>query len=344
LNAEGGEQRLLGFDGKGRTGFCVPATRPTTDSSVLDSARPWCAYGSTMAGNLLETLEPASWSAWVPLGDAPIDAEIPPRPGLYRIRRVGLDGLDYVGQTGTGGMTLRKRLTMLRGIYRNVMPYSDPHTAGPGLWALRHREGCDFEVSTCGVEGDAPWRKALECCVISRYRQERGVSPTLNFGRMPPGYRKSSGNNRRLVLADRRFRGGPIEMVADEAADASLRPNGPILGDSQADDFGGHAWSAWRPILESITDARGDFGLYRIRAIGTGALVYIGQGGIAGRLRTHLATATAINRQAAALSGPLETSYVSSDRTPRQRLELENDLIAGHVFRHGTPPMAQFLG
>jgi hypothetical protein len=27
-----------------------------------------------------------------------------------------------------------------------------------------------------------------------------------------------------------------------------------------------------------------------------------------------------------------------------QRLEIETDLIANHVERHGTPPTAQFLG
>jgi hypothetical protein len=55
-------------------------------------------------------------------------------PGLYRIRRRGREDLDYLGQTG---LTLRQRVVMLRGVFGDVMPYRDPHTAGPGLWALR---------------------------------------------------------------------------------------------------------------------------------------------------------------------------------------------------------------
>jgi hypothetical protein len=56
------------------------------------------------------------WGAWRPLAAASRDPEIPHRPGLYRIRRIGRDDFDYIGQTGMGTMTLRKRLGMLRGV------------------------------------------------------------------------------------------------------------------------------------------------------------------------------------------------------------------------------------
>ena len=46
-------------------------------------------------------------------------------------------GWDYIGQTGSGQMNLRKRIAMLKGIYLAEMPHRDPRTAGPGLWALR---------------------------------------------------------------------------------------------------------------------------------------------------------------------------------------------------------------
>lgn len=51
---------------------------------------------------------------------------IPNLPGLYRMRRVNRDDLDYIGQTGEGTMTLKKRLGMLRGVYEEEMPYRDP--------------------------------------------------------------------------------------------------------------------------------------------------------------------------------------------------------------------------
>jgi hypothetical protein len=76
------------------------------------------------------------WGAWRPLAPGSRDPEIPHLPGLYRIRRVGREDLDYIGQTGMGTMTLRKRPGMLRGVFGEIMPYRDPHTAGPALWAL----------------------------------------------------------------------------------------------------------------------------------------------------------------------------------------------------------------
>src|SRR5262249_47027435 len=133
---------------------------------------------------------------------------IPREPGLYQIRRVGATCLDYIGQTGTGTMTLQKRLAMQSGIYAANMPYTDPHTAGPALWALRHAMRVQFEVSVLPVSGLTQWRKGLEALAVALHRQELGHSPTINFGRMPKGYRRSSGNNQRLVLAGKRFRGG----------------------------------------------------------------------------------------------------------------------------------------
>jgi hypothetical protein len=85
------------------------------------------------------------WSGWRPLGTASRDPEIPHSPGLYRVRRVGRHDLDYIGQTGMGTMNLRKRLGMLRGVYGELMPYRDPHTAGTALWALYHQTGEEFE-------------------------------------------------------------------------------------------------------------------------------------------------------------------------------------------------------
>lgn len=58
----------------------------------------------------------------------------------------------------------------------------------------------------------------------------------LNFGRMPAGYRKSSGNNARLVAAGRRFRGG-----ACPDADATHLPGiAPVASPDEAP--GAPAW------------------------------------------------------------------------------------------------------
>jgi hypothetical protein len=52
------------------------------------------------------------WSVWTLLRDASRAPEVPSALGLYRIRRSGFDGLDYIGQTGDGSTTLLKRLAM----------------------------------------------------------------------------------------------------------------------------------------------------------------------------------------------------------------------------------------
>jgi hypothetical protein len=88
----------------------------------------------------------------------------PSTPGLYRLRRVGRTELDYIGQTGSGGMTLRKRVRMLASI---MARFRDPHTAAPALWALLQSEACDFEVSVIALPAvDDRWRRGLEVVAI----------------------------------------------------------------------------------------------------------------------------------------------------------------------------------
>lgn len=109
-----------------------------------------------------------SWQVWRPLNGASRDSELSRSPGLYRIRRIGRADLDYIGQTS---LRLGQRLGMLKGVYAEEMPYRDPHTAAPALWALRHATGCDFEVSVAPVDGSTSSRKGLEALAIAVYRQ-----------------------------------------------------------------------------------------------------------------------------------------------------------------------------
>lgn len=211
---------------------------------------------------------------------------IPVEPGLYRIRRAGSAEVDYIGQTG---LALRQPLAMLVGVYKPEMPYRDPHTAGPALWAIHHATGCHFEASVCPIEGSGPWRKGWETVAISLYRQEHRHSPTFNFGRMPIGYRMSSGNNVKLVAAGKRFRGGPFDE-SDASHLGSVPPTGPLTGDPEGQTWGGHTWSAWVTIAEALKSLpAGALGLYRISGLPGSGLLYIGEGGVRGRLRQHQA-------------------------------------------------------
>jgi hypothetical protein len=288
------------------------------------------------------------WSPWVPHHGCWRGTGIPNVPGVYRIRRVGQACLDYIGQTGMGGMTLRKRLGMLRGVYADEMPYNDPHTAAPALWALRTMTGAEYEVSVAPVLGSVPWRKGVEALVIALHRQEFGHSPAVNFGRMPVGFRKSSGNNRKLVLAGKRFRGGACDT--DEPNHApGMPPAGLLGGDPHDAGWGGHSWSDWRVLGPPDTlppaIARG---LYRIRDAGGPGLLYVGEGVVVARLTAHWRkTRTRSDPQGSIFgaAGRLECSWELNDQwLSHQRLELECDLIGSHLLALGTVPPAQFIG
>ncbi len=276
------------------------------------------------------------WSAWLPLAGAGRNHGFPAGPGLYRVRRTGFAGLDYIGQTGFG---LRARLGMLGGVYGAVMPYRDPHTAAPALWALRREGNCDFEASTTQFTGSALERKGLEAVALTDYRLRTGASPTANFGRMPSGYRASSGNNARLAAAGKRFRGSPDPA---QQAGMSAPPVEGLFDDPEGEHWAGWDWSPWLPVPDIGLVG---IGLYRLRTARTD-LVYIGQGVVTSRVRAHLAKVSKErHRQSSQFSGDLEVSWVELPGTPTQQLlEHENDLIAAHVWLKGAPPTAQFLG
>jgi hypothetical protein len=64
---------------------------------------------------------------------------------MYRIQPVGGHELVYIGQTGR---SLRERLMTLRRHSMAIeMPFNDPHTAAPSLWALHDAEHMEFACS-----------------------------------------------------------------------------------------------------------------------------------------------------------------------------------------------------
>lgn len=155
--------------------------------------------------------------------------ELPTTAGLYRVQAVDDPPLAYVGQTGR---SLRERVSALRGAFNTEMPYRDPHTAAPALWAWLATEPAQLTVSVCPVDGATPWRKALEAVAIANHRQQHGLSPRWNFGRMPPGYRMSSANNTKLVTAGKRHRGAATTDLLPAHA-PGIAPQGPLDPDVQ---------------------------------------------------------------------------------------------------------------
>jgi hypothetical protein len=165
---------------------------------------------------------------------------------------------------------------------------------------------------------------------------------------MPVGFRKSSGNNRRLVLAGKRFRGEPCDT--DEPHHAlGIPPSGTLTFDAQEPRWGGHNWSDWQPLNPATTlPPVNALGLYRIRDAAKSGVLYIGEGIIAARLTTHWRkTRKAGDRQGDFFRDAvqLECSWVlNSDWQAHHRLELETDLVGSHLLVHGIVPAAQFIG
>ena len=279
-----------------------------------------------------------NWSPWFSLHEIGRNREVAVRPGLYRIRAVETGRILYVGQTGR---SLRARLGSLRGIYGELMPYNDPHTVGPALWAHRIDTGETFEASFVVLEVDKADRMGREALEITKRRIIDGTSPAYTFGRMPYGWIKSSGNNRRLAEAGKRFRGRRMtnHELAAAGPDPSVPPPATLDGDVRAADWLGLAWR------EAVTEppGRDDVGVYRIgwsERGGNRALDYIGQGLIATRCKSH-AKSWALDL-AAENGSDLACAWVGLSLGPHQLLEVENDLIAGHVHVFARPPSAQF--
>jgi hypothetical protein len=288
------------------------------------------------------------WTPWQPLFGAWKGDNLPNKAGLYRIRRIGFNGIDYIGQTGSGTMTIKKRMGMLRGVWKDEMPYRDPHTAGPALWSLRRKYGVDLEVSGAAIEDTTPNRKGMEALATALYRQASGASPTVNFGRMPLGFVMSSPNNRRLVEAGKRFRGGASTEV-NQSHEQGLGPAGTLLGEPHSLDWCGFSWSPWQPVDECAGfKSKHASGLYRIAGTSQSSLLYIGEGKIVPRLLAHAKKVNRPDHDQGAIfrhHSPLRFSCIeNNDWQKHHRLEFENDLIAAHLLSTGSIPTAQFLG
>jgi hypothetical protein len=278
-----------------------------------------------------------SWSDWAGLRDAKA-LNAPATSGLYRVRDSDSESILYVGETG-GQSGLRGRLNHLRTCYRSDIPYADPHTAAPALWAYLADGGGPLEVSILEVDSDKPTRRALEATAISLLRQEYGESPLLSFGRMPNGWIKSSGNNKRLLEQGKRMKGYRDPLAQRIPSLPSILSIGE---DPKSPDWCGLQWSEWSEDLP----AKHQIGLYRISTTNQPGLLYVGEGQIRNRVITHRSKALIPDHPQSDFFGNeiLVSWSVTPDLEDVQRHELENDLIASHFLTLGSQPPAQFIG
>lgn len=274
-----------------------------------------------------------NWSKWLPL-DKGSFSEIPKEPGLYRIRHQS-EERNYFEYIGESGDSRRRIQSLARGCYAEEMPYRDPHTAAPCLWAIRDDIGPALEVSYAipPKAADEQHRKGLENALIAAHRRETNRSPTANFGRIIEGYKQSS-----YSYNDSPFKGEILEPGEKETN--STKGIGPFewrnWQNPVAEDWMGLEWSESYRFKERLAADPPDNGLYRVwYEVNESPLAYIGESSnISSRLYNHEKTFGED-----ALFAYAETATLAASH---KRKEIETDLIGAHYLNEGEAPLAQF--
>jgi len=275
-----------------------------------------------------------AWTPWAPFKvQHPLFSLLPLGPGVYRVRPVGQSRLVYIGQTGR---SVRGRLgDLCRTTLRNplIMPFDDPHTAAPSLWALKEAEGMDFECSGAPVAVPKQVREAMECYLLWQYRLESGESTLCNHGRFHPRYLKS-GVRKSGVVGRRLHDEDPINPAGGPSA-APLQPQGHPADSAWA----GREWSNLRPLTpRNIVSIPPRPGLYKLLAAGCQEALYIGQSrNLRSRLSSHSRKPW---RDETVL---FSFSALANNTLPHQLRELENDLIGAYYEQTCKAPVFQFL-
>jgi len=268
------------------------------------------------------------WTPWVKFNSSRSEwKRLQAKSGVYRVRPVDRPFLMYIGQTGR---SLRVRLGELRSnTLSDVMPYDDPHTAAPGLWAWRQEEHWDYECSAAPTSLSERNRKALECYLLWQYRLEKNESTSCNHGRFHKNYIKSS-------LRAKHLRGR--RLSPSEKRNPSGGPSHPplrIRGEPSDCNWMGIEWTEMRPLDSGLGLVPGSASLYRLRNLKF-RLLYIGE-------TTNLRNRLAAHRRNYREDHEVKFSYALPDTSREYELrELENDLIGGYYSFSKSAPDDQF--
>ncbi|WP_193309207.1 GIY-YIG nuclease family protein [Halorubrum halophilum] len=281
-------------------------------------ARDWCGM---------------DWSEWKLLY-ADSFSEIPKEPGLYRVRHRNDERpfLEYIGESGD---TRRRIQALARGTYADEMPYRDPHTAAPSLWAIRDAVGPELEVScvTPSKAENDQHRKGIEAALIALHRRETNQSPTANFGRIIEGYKQSSYSYNEPAYKGGCLDDGETEANAEEGIEPTKWKNST---EPRAQDWMGLDWSEPYYLQNRLDANPPDNGLYRIWYDDASVpLAYVGESSnISSRLYNHEKT----------FGGHAQFSWVALSHldTHHKRTEIETELIGAYYLTEQESPLAQF--
>jgi hypothetical protein len=237
----------------------------------------------------------------------------------------------YIGETRR---TLHERINELRHNIKqkDQMPWNDPHTAAPSLWAWQDAEGFSFECSATLLDASQRERRGMESYLLYRYRQEYGESTLCNFGRFHPRYRKSTNRkeNRRGGKLDENHEDNPAGGPSIPPLPVRETPGDPI--------WMGLSWSGRKPLdSRTMGTVSPSAGLYVLFEGEREELVYIGQSkNCAKRLRSHAMKFRDQN--------DIMFSYYNAEKLllHHNLKELENDLIGNYFEVYRKAPKYQF--
>jgi hypothetical protein len=220
-----------------------------------------------------------------------------------------------------------------------IMPFNDPHTAAPSLWAWRNADNIEFECAVAPMqladekEEARRLREGLEFYLLWQYRLEFGSSTRCNHGRFHPRYVKST--DRKQGFVGHRL---PDDAPDNPAGGLSLPPL-KYNGESSGQQWMGLAWSDLFLLAPTaVQQMPGTPGVYKIIDSQTHELLYIGEtGNLRDRFRSHAQKPwNGYAPFASYVSLPMHIpSY--------QRHEIENDLVAGYYALTRSMPVFQLI-
>lgn len=265
-----------------------------------------------------------SWSPWISL-NAPLDIfqnYITKNPGFYRIRSSQEKELVYVGQTGRD---LRERTRMLsRGVYLDTgnSPWNDPHTAASILWAYRHENKFDYELSVASANFNTQDRQCYEDYLLYLHRIQHGKSTLANHGRLHPHWTRPT-NKGKGIPAKRLDIAVNYESIKSVIFDNNFIDEKWLSLD----------WSEFKPISSIINDLPASSGVYRIKM--SENIVYFGESkNLKNRITNHSKN---IN-----FENSLVSVHKMTNAYPHQLKEREADLIGAYYLATGSSPKYQY--
>jgi hypothetical protein len=243
---------------------------------------------------------------------------------------VGGNEIFFIGSTGRN---LKERIGDL---YRNVMkdptqmPFSDPHTAAPALWAWKDATGIDFECSALSLPSQNNLDMLVHYC-LWQYRMEKGHSTLVNHGRFHPDYTKSGNSNTKR-------RGYRLSERSSNPVD------GPSLAPLRLEsmppdrDWMGLRWSEYDLLSDNdFKNIEQSPAVYKVMDMDRGELLFVGS---TPNLRNRLQD---LKQKTWNCPRPVVAFVLQSpDLTSYQLDDLEDDLLGGYYEQMKKAPRSQF--